>query len=147
MAKSIYDLLDDLSTETSVPEVTDKNGKVIRSHFGMVPHTFPRSALPTSEEFEDEEKLLAWAQEHDCLHACLQSGIQSRVIDLRAIFKSYKKDEEWSPEYGQANVDNSEWKVVTRPQGKKDPKAVITDFLSKMSKKDRQIWLKENGLI
>ena len=147
MAKSIYDLLDDLQTETSVPEVTDKDGKTIRPHFGMVPHTLPRSALPTSEQFEDEEKLLEWAKETGNLHACLQSGIQARVIDLRAIFKSYKKDEAWSPEYGQANVDNSEWKVVTRPQGKKDPKAVITDFLSKMPKKERQAWLKENGFI
>lgn len=123
MAKSIYDLLNDLETETSVPEVTDKNGKVIRNHFGMVPHTFPRSALPTSEQFEDETALLEWAKETGNLHACLQSGIQARVIDLRAIFKSYKKDEEWSPSYGQDNVDNAEWKVVKRPQ-KTDKEAV-----------------------
>ena len=123
MAKSIYDLLDDLTTETSVPEVKDKNDNVIRSHFGMVAHTFPREALPTSEEFEDEEKLLAWAKETGNLHACLQSGIQARVIDLRAIFKSYKKDEEWLPSYGQANVDNAEWRVVKRPQ--KTDKAAV----------------------
>lgn len=147
MAKSIYALLDDLQTETSVPEIKDKNGKTVRPHFGMVEHTFPRESLPTSEQFEDENLLLEWAREKGVLHACLQSGIQSRIIDLRAIFKAYKKDEEWSPEYGQHNVDNAEWKVVTRPQSKKDPKAVITDFLSKMSKKDRQAWLKENGLI
>jgi len=147
MAKSIYDLLQDLETETSVPEVLGKDGKAIRGHFGMVPHTFPRSALPTSEQFEDEDALLEWAKETGNLHACLQSGVQARVIDLRAIFKSYKKDEEWSPSYGQSNVDTSEWKVVTRPQGKKDPKTVITDFLSKMSKKERQAWLKENDLI
>lgn len=123
MAKSIYALLDDLETETSVPEVKDKNGNVVRKHFGMVSHTLPRESLPTSEEFEDAEKLLAWAKDTGVLHACLQSGIQSRIIDLRAIFKAYKKDEEWSPSYGQDNVDNAEWKVVKRPQ-KTDKEAV-----------------------
>ena len=123
MAKSIYDLLDDLQTETSVPEVLGKDGKAIRRHFGMVPHTLPRTALPTSEQFEDEEKLLEWAKETGNLHACLQSGIQARVIDLRAIFKAYRKDEEWSPEYGQANVDSAKWHVVKRPQ-KGDKSAV-----------------------
>jgi len=123
MAKSIYDLLNDLQTETSVPEVTDKNGAVIRPHFGMVAHTFPRELLPTSEQFEDEASLLEWAKETGNLHACLQSGVQARVIDLRAIFKSYKKDEEWSPSFGQDNVDTSEWKVVKRPQ-KTDKEAV-----------------------
>jgi len=44
-------------------------------------------------------------------------------------------------------VDNAEWKVVSRPQGKKDDKAVATDFLAKMSKKERTAWLKENGYI
>ena len=51
MAKSIFEILADLTTETSVPEM----GKTIE-------HTIPRSLFPTAEEFENENKLLAWAE-------------------------------------------------------------------------------------
>ena len=118
MAKSIYALLDDLATETSVPSVEDKNGKTVRHHYGMVKHTLPREKLPTSEQFENEEKLVQWAKANGVLHQGLQSGIQSRIIDYRAIFKGMKKDDVWSPEFGQENVDNADWKVVTRPEAK-----------------------------
>ena len=118
MAKSIYALLDDLMTETSVPAVEDKDGKKVRKHYGMVQHTLPREALPTSVQFEDAEELLTWAEDAGVLHACLQSGIQSRIIDYRAIFKGMKKDDVWSPEFGQENVDTAEWKVVSRPEAK-----------------------------
>ncbi len=118
MAKSIYALLDDLMTETSVPAVTDKDGKNVREYHGMVRHTFPRSALPTSAQFEDAEELLTWAEDAGVLHACLQSGVQSRIIDYRAIFKGMKKDDVWSPEFGQENVNTAEWKVVSRPEAK-----------------------------
>jgi len=120
MAKSIYVLLDDLQTETSVPEIMDKEGKVIRKHFGMVAHTLPREKLPTSEEFESEEKLLAWAKNHGVLHACLQAGIQQRVIDYRAIFKACKKDDVWTPEFGQNAVNSAEWKATDRPKAGSD---------------------------
>lgn len=115
MAKSIYDTLDDLITETSVPKIEDKDGNVLRKSFGLVKHTLPRKGLPTSEQFEDEEELLAWATESGNLHACLQSGVQARLIDYRAIFKGMKKTDIWSPEFGQANVDKAEWKIVNRP--------------------------------
>ena len=118
MAKSIYALLDDLMTETSVPAVTDKDGKELRKYYGMIDHTLPREALPTSAQFEDAEELLTWAEDAGVLHQCLQSGIQSRIIDYRAIFKSMKKDDVWSYEFGQENVDTAKWKVVSRPEAK-----------------------------
>ena len=125
MAKSIYALLDDLQTETSVPAVQDKDGKELRKHYGMIDHTLPRSALPTSAQFEDAEKLLIWAEDAGVLHACLQSGVQSRIIDYRAIFKGMKKDDVWSPEFGQDNVDTAEWKVVSRPEAKVNTKKAV----------------------
>ena len=147
MAKSIYALLDDLQTETSVPSITDKDGNEVRPHYGMVKHTMPRHSLPTSEQFENEEQLLDWAKDAGVLHACLQSGVQSRIIDLRAIFKSCKKGETWSPEVGQAKVDNAKWTPVSRPVGKKDDKTTATTFLASMTPEERKEWLKENGLI
>jgi hypothetical protein len=116
MAKSIYALLDDLQTETSVPKVEDKNGNELRKTYGMVSHTLPRTGLPTADQFEDEEKLLAWAEESGVLHACLQSGIQARIIDYRAIFKAMKKDDIWTPDFGQAAVDKAAWTVTKRPK-------------------------------
>jgi len=115
MAKSIYDTLDDLETETSVPKIEDKDGNVLRKSFGMVKHTLPRTGLPTSEQFEHEELLLAWAEETGNLHACLQSGVQARIIEFRAIFKSMKKDDNWTPELGQYNVNKAPWRIVKRP--------------------------------
>ena len=121
MAKSIFETLDTLVTETSVPAV-GKN----------VDHTIPRSQFPTAEQFESAELLEAWARESGNLHACLQSGVQKRLIDIRAIFKSEKKGEVWSAESGQAKVDKSEWTVTTRPKsGNKVATAI--DTLSKLS--------------
>jgi len=102
MAKSIYDILADLTTETSTPN-------------GMVSHTLPQELLPTPEEFENEEKLIEWATETGYIHACLQKGVQKFLIDLRAAFKSAKKTEVWTPELGQKNVDSYEWTVTNRP--------------------------------
>jgi len=103
MAKSIYDILADLETETSVPE------------HGMVAHTFPRDLLPTAEEFENGEELLNWAEGLDVVHACLQKGVQKFLIDLRATFKAVKKDETWTFEKGQKAVDDAVWNVTNRP--------------------------------
>ena len=117
MAKSIFEILADLTTETSVPEVKDKDGKVVRPNMGSVEHTLPRSLFPTDEEFAASEKLLAWANEKGYTHALLQQGIQKGLIDCRAKFKSFKKDETWTPALGQANVDSMTWEIVEKPQG------------------------------
>lgn len=116
MAKSIFEILDDLQTETSVPEVKDKDGKIIRKAMGNVEHTLPRSLFPKAEIFEDGEKLLAWTEEHGFTHALLQSGIQKGLIDCRARFKAVKKDTEWTPEFGQSAVNEMTWTVTERPK-------------------------------
>ena len=103
MAKSIFEILADLTTETSVPEM----GKTIE-------HTIPRKLFPEPETFDNAEKLLAWAEENNYTHALLQMGLQKGLIDVRAKYKSCKKNDTWTPEYGQANVDAHEWETVTR---------------------------------
>jgi len=103
MAKSIYDILNDLETETSVPD------------FGILKHTLPRELLPTAEQFEDSEQLLEWAKDNDCIHSALQKGIQKFIIDLRATFKAVKKDEKWDIEKGQKAVNNAKWTITKRP--------------------------------
>lgn len=116
MAKSIFEILDDLQTETSVPEVKDKDGKIIRKAMGNVEHTLPRLLFPTAETFEDGEKLLAWANEQGYTHALLQAGLQKGLIDCRARFKAVKKDETWSAENGQKAVNEMSWSIVERPK-------------------------------
>ena len=113
-SQSIYVTLDTLTTETSVPGQTPK----------MQSHSLPRSAFPTSEQFESAEKLEAWARETGVMHACLQKGIQKHLIDIRAAFKACKKADTWSNEYGQANVNAYEWTVTTRPAVKADKQAI-----------------------
>ena len=105
MAKSIFETLDSLQTETSVPVV----GKTIE-------HTLPRSLFPVAETFEDAVKLLAWSNENGFTHALLQAGIQKGLIDCRAKFKACKKDETWTEEMGQAAVDGMTWEIVSRPK-------------------------------
>lgn len=104
MAKSIYEILDDLKTTTSVPDYGTE-----------IPHTIPRELLPTAEQFEDEQALLDWARETGNLHAVLQKGIQKFLIEIRATFKSCKKKDTWSEEYGQKNVNAMEWTITNRP--------------------------------
>ena len=113
-SQSIYVTLDTLTTETSVPGQTPK----------MQSHSLPRSAFPTSEQFESAEKLEAWARETGVMHACLQKGIQKHLIDIRAAFKACKKADTWSNKYGQANVNAYEWTVTTRPAVKADKQAI-----------------------
>lgn len=129
MAKSIYDVLDDLKTDTSVP------------NYGQVDHTLPRELLPTAEQFESGPDLLAWAEENGFTHSCLQKGVQKFLIDLRATFKAVKKNEEWTPEKGQIAVDSAEWNVTKRPKGKKSDADIATDYLSKLSEEERKILL------
>ena len=104
MAKSIYEILDDLTTNTSVP-----------GHGKEVEHSLPRNLFPTAQQFENEDELLAWAQQNGIIHAVLQKGIQKFLIECRAVFKFCKKDDTWSIEYGQKNVDAMEWKITERP--------------------------------
>ena len=106
--QSIFALLDNLETETSVPGQTPK----------MQKHSLPREQFPTSTQFEDEDGLVEWARRNNCLHACLQKGIQKHLIDCRARFKACKKTETWSNGMGQKQVDEYKWEVMTRPQVK-----------------------------
>lgn len=132
MSKSIFEILDDVTTETSVPsQGKTEDGKAI-----VIAHTIPRDLFPTSAQFEDEDDLFQWAEESGFAHAMLQRGIQKFLIETRAAFKGCKKDDEWSPEYGQANVDAMEWNVVKRPnQGKNNEaiaKAVLAETITTM---------------
>lgn len=122
MSKSIYTILDDLTTTTSVPD------------FGTeIKHTIPRELLPTAKEFENEEQLLEWCEVSGCLHSCLQKGIQKFLIEIRATFKGCKKADTWTEEYGQKNVDAMEWSITGRPNQKKSDEDTATDYLSKLS--------------
>ena len=105
MAKSIFEILDTLNTETSVPAL-GKN----------VEHSLPRKLFPAAETFEDANKLLAWSNENGYTHALLQAGLQKGLIDCRASFKACKKDETWSADSGQSNVDKMVWTVISRPK-------------------------------
>ncbi len=116
MSQSIYVTLDTLKTETSVPSIEDKNGKILRQNMGNVAHTLPREHYPTSTIFDNEEQFLEWAQEHDCLLALLQSGINDWLISDRAAFKRMVKGT-WTHKIGQNNVDNRKWTVSTKPAG------------------------------
>ena len=107
-SQSIFTLLDTLETETSVPGQTPK----------MQKHSLPREQFPTSTQFENEDGLVDWARRNNCLHACLQKGIQKHLIDCRARFKACKKDVTWTNELGQKQVDEYKWEVMTRPQVK-----------------------------
>lgn len=121
MAKSIFEILDTLSTETSVP-VVGKN----------VEHSLPRKLFPTAEQFESAEKLLSWSNENGYTHALLQAGLQKGLIDCRATFKSCKKDDTWTAEYGQANLNKMTWTVTERPKASNTVEKAI-DTLSKLS--------------
>ena len=103
MAKSIFEILADLQTETSVP-----------GYGAEVPHTIPRRLFPTPEIFDAADALLEWSDNNGYTHALLQAGLQKGLIDLRARFKACKKSETWSPELGQKQVDAHEWETVTR---------------------------------
>ena len=104
-SQSIFTILDSLETETSVPGQVPK----------MQKHSLKREAFPTSEQFESEEKLRDWAIGAGCLHAALQKGVKAHLIDCRARFKASKKNDVWTNEYGQLNLDAYGWEVQERP--------------------------------
>jgi len=122
MAQSIFVTLDTLKTETSVPAIGL-----------MVQHTLPRSIFPTSEQFADEQKLVAWAKESGCLHACLQKGVQAKLIDARATFKATKKGAEWSTALGQENVDKMKWEAAERPASAKSDEQKAIEAMAKLT--------------
>jgi len=125
MAQSIYTTLATRKTLTTVPFLgKDENGKTIR-----VEQTIPDELFPTDQEFESPEKLEEWARETGCLFAMMQMGVEKALIESRAKFKMPKKGkndqpDEWSPEMGQENVDNMEWKPMKRPGQSNNAKAV-----------------------
>ena len=125
MATSIFDTLDSMNTETSVPSAgKDENGKAL-----LIAHTLPRELFPTSEQFESATQLLAWSEENGFTHAILQRGVQKFLIEARATFKGSKKDETWSEDLGQTNVDKMEWKVIQRPSQGGNQKAIAMAVL------------------
>lgn len=137
MAKSIFEILADLTTETSVPAIKDGKGNTIRENFGEVTHTIPENLFPDDKTFESKDDLLAWAEDMGYTHALLQKGLQKGLIDARATFKACKKEDTWSPEYGQENVDAMEWKTTTRPNqgtGKKLDEARYKDCMGMIGK-------------
>ena len=121
MAKSIFEILGDLTTETSVPV-----------HGDCLTHTIPRRLFPTPEIFENKELLLNWAEENGYTHALLQQGLQKGLIDCRAKFKSCKKGDTWSIGYGQRQVDAHEWETVSRGKAS-DKVGNAVEALSKLS--------------
>ena len=121
MAKSIFEILSDLQTETSVP-----------GYGAEVPHTIPRRLFPTPETFDDAKALLEWSDNNSYTHALLQAGLQKGLIDLRARFKACKKTETWSPELGQKQVDAHKWEIVTRGKST-DKVGNAVEALSKLS--------------
>lgn len=124
MAKSIYEILNDLTTTTNVPSQTPSE----------INHVLPSELFPTDLEFENADMLLEWAEDHGVTHACLQRGVQKFLIDVRATFKACKKDDTWTPEYGQANVNAMEWKVTKRPnQGSQEVNEAVLEAGSKIA--------------
>jgi hypothetical protein len=102
MAESIYTVLKNGKTMTAV--------KGYGNHAMMLP-----AGMPLDTDFEDGDRLLAWAKDNGCLHACLQKGVQKHLIDLRAAFRSVKKGETWQAGKAGQNVDTLGWKVQERP--------------------------------
>ena len=102
MSESIYTQLENQTVVTPV------NGKEFI-------HPLPSGLFPTAEQFEDKAKLIAWAKEIGKEAELIQSGLQKKIIEVRAVFKSVKKDEIWTETKGLENVAKMEWKTVDRP--------------------------------
>ena len=120
MAESIYVQLENGSVVTPV------NGTDYR-------HELPDGLFPTAEQFESPEKLIAWADENDYTAKLIQKGLQKAIIEVRACFKSCKKDETWTEEMGIKNVAEMEWKTVNRPEGAMSDESKALKLLSGMT--------------
>ena len=120
MAESIYTLLDNRSVLTPV------NGKDYN-------HSLPASLFPTSEQFGDDTKLVAWADENGYTAKLIQKGLQKGIIEVRAAFKACKKTETWSEELGEKNLASMEWSTVTRPQTSMSDEEKAMSILGKLT--------------
>ena len=120
MAQSIFDVLETLQTVTSI------------KGDGEYSHSLPAELFPSPEVFESRDELLAWSEQHGYTQALLQQGIQKGLIDIRAKYRSCKKNETWTPELGQANVNSHKWEITERPKSGDKVKTAI-DTLSKLS--------------
>ncbi len=144
MSESIFTVLETRNTSTTVPFMgKDDDGKTI-----SIPHTIPDELFPTDTEFESPEKLIAWAEETDCMFEMLQKGVGKALIEVRAKFKAPKKGKDgatdtWSTEYGQANVDKMEWTTVKRPNQNATKSVDQARFKDCM---DMIVQLTENGM-
>jgi hypothetical protein len=78
-------------------------------------HNLPDGLFPSDVQFENEEYLLEWANDNDYAFPLIQKGIQKAIIEVRAAFKSCKKDEVWTEKMGNDNIDEMVWKIVDRP--------------------------------
>jgi hypothetical protein len=130
--KSTYETLNAQQTETSVPHYSKDN----------VEHNLPAGMFPNGETYVDATKLEQWARENGCLHSLMQLGVQQGLIKVRATFKSVKKDDVWTPEYGQTNVDAWEWPVQDKPKSKKSAADIAAEFLANMTTEQRAVFLK-----
>lgn len=124
MAESIYTQLANQNCLTPV------DGKDYR-------HELPAGLFPTDKQFESNDQLIEWSDERGYTAKLIQKGLQKAIIEVRATFKSCKKDQVWTEEMGQANLESLEWKTVDRPnQGgsKSLDKARFTDCMAMIVK-------------
>lgn len=132
MAESIYTQLANQTVLTPV------EGKDFR-------HPLPEGLFPTDKQFESKEELLAWAEENDFTYPLIQKGLQKAIIEVRAVFKSCKKDETWTEEIGLKNIDEMVWKIVDRPiSGQTDEQKALS-ILGKMSPEEIAEMMKKLG--
>ena len=120
MAESIYTQLESQSVLTPV------DGTDFR-------HDLPVGLFPTDKQYESKEELLAWAEKNDFTYPLIQKGLQKAIIEVRAAFKSCKKDTTWTEEMGLANVEEMVWKIVDRPASGQSDEQKALSILGKMS--------------
>ena len=132
MAESIYTQLENQTVVTPV------DGKDFS-------HPLPSGLFPTAEQFENEDELVSWADENDYTAKLIQKGLQKGIIEVRAVFKSCKKDEIWTKEMGLENLEGLEWKTVNRPKTAMSDEDKAISVLSKMSPEEIQAMLKKLG--
>ena len=132
MSESIYTQLENQTVVTPV------DGKDFS-------HPLPSGLFPTAEQFESPELLIHWADNMGYTAKLIQKGLQKGIIEVRAVFKSCKKDKTWNIEMGEANLAKMEWKNVTRPNTAMSDEDKAISVLSKMSPEEIQAMLKKLG--
>jgi len=132
MAESIYT---QLANQTALTPV---DGKDFR-------HPLPEGLFPTDKQFESKEELLAWAEKNDYTYPLIQKGLQKAIIEVRAVFKSCKKDETWTEDIGLKNIDDMVWKIVDRPSSGQTDEQKAMSILGKMSPEEIAEMLKKLG--